>query len=75
MEDIRFGGVSKEELIGIVQRACATGIWDEVGVRPRHNCKCLERGHLGRSEGKYVVCRCITRQVAFIRSYVIPEGA
>lgn len=73
MDEIMLGGVSAKELDGLVQRACDTGNWEELGVSPKSNCKCYTQGHIGKNNGKYVVCRCITRQIAFIRSYVIPR--
>lgn len=73
---LRLGDVSAEELSNLVQRACETGNWDEVGVSPKKSCKCYSRGYIGKNSeiGKYIICKCITVNVPFIRTYVTPGG-
>ncbi len=73
---LRLGDVSAAELSGMVQRACDTGNWEEIGVSPKKSCKCFSRGYIGRNSEtkKYIICKCITVNLPFIRSYVVPGG-
>jgi hypothetical protein len=45
-----------------LQKAIATGEWEELRKRPNKNCrKCYGRGHMGfnTSTRKYIVCQCV----------------
>lgn len=63
--------LSAAELYKLIEQAIDTGNWDPIGTVPKASCSCNGTGRIGRDTktNKYVICRCITKQIGFIRSY------